>query len=122
MARNALGTTRTLLGFALVLVLAPAASAQDEAVVRVSATVMAPEFLAPQISAAQEGASVVEQLRTADQGSDRAAAEAGHGVMVSLAVVADESSDGGRTSQVVPQSADRKTQRVVRVTVAYASN
>ena len=122
MARNALGTTRTLLGFALVLVLAPAASAQDEAVVRVSATVTAPEFLAPQISAAQEGASVVEQLRTADQGSDRAAAEAGHGVMVSLAVVADESSDGGRTSQVVPQSADRKTQRVVRVTVAYASN
>jgi hypothetical protein len=123
MARSALETARNLLGFAWVLVLAPAAvSAQDEAIVRVNATVIAPEFLAPQMSAVREGASIVEHVRSADQGTDRAAAEAGHGVMVSFAVVADEPSDEGRAPQLEAQSADWGMQRVVRVTVAYASN
>ncbi len=123
MARSALGTARDLFGFALVLVLAPGAlSAQDEAIVRVSATVITPEFLAPQMSAAREGASVVERVRSADQDTDRAAAEAGHGVMVSFAVVADEQSDESHAPQFEAQSADCEEQRVVRVTVAYAGN
>jgi len=97
-------------------------SAQDEAIVRVSATVIAPEFLAPQMSAAQMGASMVEHVRTADQSTDCAADEAEQGVMVSFAMVADEPSDEGRTLESEAKPVDRGMQRVVRVTVAYAGN
>jgi len=123
MARRAFETARNLLGFASVLLLAPrAVGAQDQAIVRVSATVIAPEFLAPQMSAVRDAASVVEHVRSVAQGAERMAAGAEHGVVVSFAVVADEPGDGSRVPQFQAQPADRGIERVVRVTVAYAGN
>jgi len=120
MTRTALKTTRSLLGVVLVALLVPAAlSAQASGTMKVSATVVASQTMAPQTSAAELADMVVEQLQSGEQVTPQALDLMDveePGVSVSMDVA--EHSD--LTAPVVERSANE--QRILHMTVAYSGN
>ncbi len=103
---------RNLLGVALVSMLVPAAlSAQATATMKVSATVVAPQTVAPQASAAELAESVAEQMQNGEQVTPQALELMDveePGVLVSLGLVE-------QTDVTTPP-------QVLQVTVAYSGN
>jgi hypothetical protein len=121
LARNTFRIVRISSCIALAAILVPAGlSAQATGRLKVSATVVATQTVAPQSSAAEFAESAVERVRRGErlqvQVADRAKVDEA-GVTVSMDVVEHPVRVGP-----VPEPADGDRKHVVHVTVAYAGN